>query len=67
MRRCITPMLSLHDLDAFQWTAEFSDLVEVQNERSLTAYAEWLLFLGDELEVVMMPDELRQVIRKKNS
>ncbi|EST10897.1 helix-turn-helix transcriptional regulator [Sporolactobacillus laevolacticus] len=57
--------LSLHYLDAFQQTARFSDFIDVHDTEKLTSYAEWLLFLGDELEVVKMPDELRHVIRKK--
>ncbi|WP_100489333.1 helix-turn-helix transcriptional regulator [Sporolactobacillus pectinivorans] len=59
------PALSLHYLDAFQQTARFSDFVEAHNPERLASYAEWLLFLGDELEVVKMPNELRNVIRKK--
>ncbi|MCO7124501.1 WYL domain-containing protein [Sporolactobacillus shoreicorticis] len=59
------PTLSLHYLDAFQQAARFSDFVDEHNEERLTFYAEWLLFLGDELNVVMMPDELRNMIRKK--
>jgi predicted DNA-binding transcriptional regulator YafY len=61
------PALSLHYLDAFQQTARFSDYVETQNAKTLSTYAEWLLFLGDELDVVTMPNELRNVIQKKLS
>lgn len=59
------PIISLHYLDPFQQTARFSDFVEVHNTERLIYYAEWLLFLGDDLEVMRMPNELRTVIRKK--
>lgn len=59
------PMISLHYLDVFQQTARFSDFIDVHDSEKLASYAEWLLFLGDELEVVKMPDELQNVIRKK--
>ncbi|MCQ2010331.1 WYL domain-containing protein [Sporolactobacillus sp. STSJ-5] len=61
------PTLSLNYLDPFQQTARFSDFIEVHNKERLAYYAEWLLFLGDELNVVMMPDELRNAIQKKLS
>ncbi|MCL1632792.1 WYL domain-containing protein [Sporolactobacillus sp. CPB3-1] len=66
-RQMHLPMLSLRYLDAFQQSAEFSDFVETQKTQQLAAYAEWLLFLGDDLSVVKMPDELRHMIRSKIS
>lgn len=59
------PSLSLHYLDAFQQTARFSDFVETHGVEHLASYAEWLLFLGDDLKAVMIPHELRNIIRKK--
>lgn len=59
------PALSLHYLDAFQQTAKFFDYVDVHNPEHLAFYAEWLLFLGDGLDAVSLPDELRKVIRDK--
>ncbi|MFT9147013.1 WYL domain-containing protein [Oenococcus sp.] len=59
------PALSLSYLDPFEQTAVFSDFVDIDNHVAIKAYAEWLLFLGDDVTIVTMPDVIRKVIREK--
>ncbi|SYW16679.1 hypothetical protein OENI_50096 [Oenococcus oeni] len=65
MNMQIAKALSLNYLDPFQQTAVFSDFVDTSNSAAFKACAEWLLFLGDDVSIVTMPDVIRKVIREK--
>jgi hypothetical protein len=51
-------------LDSFQQTAQFVDYVDDQGAGA-TMYADWLMFLGAEIEIRHLPADVWQAIEQK--
>ncbi|WP_054701643.1 hypothetical protein [Secundilactobacillus odoratitofui] len=64
-RRWHQPGRRLQFLDPYQQRARLQDTVNVANPDAVKMYADWVLFLGDGVDAVRLPEEVREKLRKK--
>lgn len=58
------PGMRLSYLDAYQQTAKFSTYIQPET-KAMHFFADWLLFLGDDVTIVKIPSEIKTIIQEK--
>lgn len=64
-RRWHQPGRRLQFLDPYQQQARLQDTVNVANPDAVAMYADWVLFLGDGVNAVQLPEVVRAQLRRK--
>lgn len=64
-KRLHAPQFYLEYFDPFQQVARFETYLDVRNESGVAFMVDWMLFLGDEVTPLEVPEIVRQTIKAK--